>query len=85
MLGKQNGNHKLENTVVIAPMCVTTSLVAFLTYQSQLSETSWKWKMVKFVYPFKAQWSLFVPPAITHKHSAFHPQSVFLCFVWFSQ
>jgi len=34
---------------------------------------------------FKAQWLLYVPLAVTLKISASFPQSIFLCFVWFSE
>jgi hypothetical protein len=34
--------------------------------------------------PFKDHWS-YVPPALTYQNSAFNAQSVFVCFLWFSQ
>jgi hypothetical protein len=38
-----------------------------------------------FFLPFKAQWFYYIPPALTNLNSAFCPQSVFVCFIWFSQ
>jgi hypothetical protein len=35
--------------------------------------------------PLKAQWLLYVPPALTYQNSTFCPQSVSVCSVWFSQ
>ena len=32
-----------------------------------------------------AQWSLYVPPGVTHTNSTFCPNSVFMCFVWISE
>jgi hypothetical protein len=32
-----------------------------------------------------AQWSLYVPPSLTFKHSTFCPHTVFVCFVWISE
>jgi len=32
--------------------------------------------------PYKAQWSLRVPPALTLINSTFRPHSAFMCFVW---
>jgi hypothetical protein len=40
---------------------------------------------VQLTEPFKAQWLLYVPPALTCLNSAFCPQRVSMCFVWFSQ
>ena len=34
------------------------------------------------VYFSKAQWSLYVPPALTFRNSVFCPHNVFVCFVW---
>jgi hypothetical protein len=31
---------------------------------------------------FKVQWSLYVPPGLILRNSAFCPHSVFMCFVW---
>ena len=33
-------------------------------------------------WPFKAQWSLYVPSCLTFSNSTFCPHSVFMCFVW---
>jgi hypothetical protein len=35
--------------------------------------------------PFKVQWLLYVPLSLTYQNSKFCPQSVFVCFVWFSE
>jgi DNA-directed RNA polymerase subunit RPC12/RpoP len=34
---------------------------------------------------FKAQWLLYVPPALALTNSTFCPHSVFMCFVWISE
>ena len=34
------------------------------------------------IWPFKVQWSLYVPPRRTLSNSTFCPHSVFMCFVW---
>jgi hypothetical protein len=37
--------------------------------------------------PLKNHWllSTYVPPALIYQNSPFNPQSVFVCFLWFSQ
>ena len=34
------------------------------------------------LYPYKSQWSLYVPPGLKLNNSTFCPHSVFMCFVW---
>jgi hypothetical protein len=46
MFGKENGSQKLENDVVFRPVCTTTSLMALLVCQIQLTETSGNWKIL---------------------------------------
>ena len=40
---------------------------------------------VKCENELKDQWSLYVPPGLTHINSTFCPHSVFMCFVWISE
>jgi hypothetical protein len=35
--------------------------------------------------PFKTQWLLYVPQALTFKSPAFCPQNIFMYFIWFSE
>jgi hypothetical protein len=37
---------------------------------------------IREIYPFKAQWLLYVPSGLTFNNSTFCPHSVFMCFVW---
>jgi len=43
------------------------------------------WIFIHNSDPFKAQWSLYVPPGLTLKNSTFCPHTVFVCFVWISE
>jgi hypothetical protein len=56
-------------------------LVFLLPSRCFLCGTSWSF-LRNNNYPFKAQWSLYVPPVLTFNNSTFCPQSVFMCFVW---
>jgi len=36
-------------------------------------------------YPFKSQWSIYVPLVLTFRNSVFCPQNAFMCFAWISE
>jgi len=37
------------------------------------------------IKPFKAQWSIYVPPVLKFTNYTFCPQIVFICFVWIKE
>jgi hypothetical protein len=72
-----------------SPFCPHSVFMCFLWISEQTAIVflySINWLVfITEIYPFKAQWSLYVPPVLTFNNSTSCPHSVFMCFVWFSE